>query len=108
MKQIRQYDALTFERPYDKMKINKVESLWHQYDTLIACFWDTEAAEKLYEYTGVELCSHNIDSLLGPGINIHRSPLNGRNFEYLSEDPYLTGKSLCCQAMRLPSAACVC
>ncbi len=60
--------------------------------TLIACTWDVEAAEKLYEYASVELCSHNIDSLLGPGINIHRSPLNGRNFEYLSEDPYLTGK----------------
>lgn len=60
--------------------------------TLIACSWDIEAAEKLYEYASVELCSHNIDSLLGPGINIHRSPLNGRNFEYLSEDPYLTGK----------------
>lgn len=60
--------------------------------TLIACSWDTEAAGKLYEYASVELCSHNIDSLLGPGINIHRSPLNGRNFEYLSEDPYLTGK----------------
>lgn len=60
--------------------------------TLIACAWDIEAAEKLYEYASVELCSHNIDSLLGPGINIHRSPLNGRNFEYLSEDPYLTGK----------------
>ncbi len=60
--------------------------------TLIACAWDTEAAEKLYEYASVELCSHHIDSLLGPGVNIHRSPLNGRNFEYLSEDPYLTGK----------------
>ena len=60
--------------------------------TLIACTWDVDAAEKLYEYVSVELCTHNIDSLLGPGINIHRSPLNGRNFEYLSEDPYLTGK----------------
>lgn len=60
--------------------------------TLIACSWDIEAAEKLYEYASIELCTHHIDSLLGPGINIHRSPLNGRNFEYLSEDPYLTGK----------------
>lgn len=60
--------------------------------TLIACTWDVPAAEKLYEYASVELLSHNIDSLLGPGINIHRSPLNGRNFEYLSEDPFLTGK----------------
>lgn len=60
--------------------------------TLIACTWDVAAAEKLYEYVSVELSSHNIDSLLGPGINIHRSPLNGRNFEYMSEDPFLTGK----------------
>lgn len=60
--------------------------------TLIACTWDTAAAEKLYEYASVELCAQGFDSLLGPGINIHRSPLNGRNFEYLSEDPYLTGK----------------
>lgn len=60
--------------------------------TLIACTWDTEAAEKLYEYASIELCAYGFDSLLGPGINIHRSPLNGRNFEYLSEDPYLTGK----------------
>ncbi len=60
--------------------------------TLIACTWDTETAEKLYEYASVELCAQGFDSLLGPGINIHRSPLNGRNFEYLSEDPYLTGK----------------
>lgn len=60
--------------------------------TLLACAWDTEAAEELYEYLGVELYTHKIDSLLGPGVNIHRSPLNGRNFEYFSEDPYLAGK----------------
>lgn len=60
--------------------------------TLIGCTWDISAAEKLYEYASIELCTHHIDSLLGPGINIHRSPLNGRNFEYISEDPYLTGK----------------
>ena len=60
--------------------------------TAVACTWDVCAAEKLYEYTAVELCTHRIDSLLGPGINIHRVPLNGRNFEYFSEDPYLTGK----------------
>lgn len=60
--------------------------------TLIACTWDTECAEGLYEYAGIEVYTHRIDGLLGPGINIHRSPLNGRNFEYLSEDPFLAGK----------------
>lgn len=59
--------------------------------TLIACTWDMELASRLYEYVGIELYTHDIDALLGPGVNIHRSPLNGRNFEYLSEDPYLTG-----------------
>lgn len=60
--------------------------------TAIACTWDTELAEALYEHISIELCTHNIDSLLGPGINIHRVPLNGRNFEYFSEDPFITGK----------------
>lgn len=57
----------------------------------LACSFDRELAETLYEYIGRELRYNKIDSLLGPGMNIHRSPLNGRNFEYFSEDPYLTG-----------------
>ena len=60
--------------------------------TAIACTWDEELAEEMYSMLSIELCTHNIDSILGPGINIHRLPLNGRNFEYFSEDPYISGK----------------
>ena len=41
---------------------------------------------------GTEMAANNVECLLGPGMNIHRFVLNGRNFEYFSEDPYLTGK----------------
>ncbi len=59
--------------------------------TCLACTWDNALNEKLHSYLGVELRANNVDILLGGGINIHRNPLNGRNFEYFSEDPYLTG-----------------
>ena len=60
--------------------------------TLIACTWDEALAEQLFGHIGEEMLHYQIDTLLGPGINIHRHPLNGRNFEYFSEDPLLTGK----------------
>lgn len=60
--------------------------------TLLACTFDTELVGELYAFTGIEMVKNKVDTLLGPGINIHRHPLNGRNFEYFSEDPYLTGK----------------
>lgn len=59
--------------------------------TLLAATWDVELVEELYVMEGKELVSNNIDVLLGPGMNIRRSPLNGRNFEYFSEDPLITG-----------------
>ena len=60
--------------------------------TLLGCTFNTELVGNLYEMTGKELRLDKIDSLLGPGMNIHRNPLNGRNFEYVSEDPLLTGR----------------
>ena len=60
--------------------------------TLLACSFNTDIVEKLYQWEGMELLLNKIDMLLGPGMNIHRNPLNGRNFEYFSEDPYITGK----------------
>jgi beta-glucosidase len=60
--------------------------------TCLACTFNDELVTDLYALEGVEMTANEIDVILGPGINIHRSPLNGRNFEYFSEDPYLTGK----------------
>lgn len=60
--------------------------------TCLACTWDVELVRELYGYEGMELRKNHIDTLLGPGMNIHRHPLNGRNFEYFSEDPLVTGR----------------
>ncbi len=60
--------------------------------TCLSCSFNTELVKNLYVMEGLELRKNRIDTLLGPGLNIHRNPLNGRNFEYFSEDPLLTGK----------------
>ena len=65
--------------------------------TLLACTFNTDLVEELYSFTGIEMVKNRIDTLLGPGMNIHRHPLNGRNFEYFSEDPFLTGKMAAAQ-----------
>lgn len=59
--------------------------------TMIASTFNKELAEELFGFMGLEMAANKVDCLLGPGMNIHRHPLNGRNFEYFSEDPYLTG-----------------
>ena len=59
--------------------------------TMIASTFNTELIEKLFSFVGLEMAANKVDCLLGPGVNIHRHPLNGRNFEYFSEDPYLAG-----------------
>lgn len=60
--------------------------------TLLACTWNPPLVQELFEFEGQELKQNQIDTVLGPGINIHRNPLNGRNFEYFSEDPLLTSE----------------
>ena len=58
----------------------------------IANSWNVELGEKMGEYLGEEAVAQKVNVLLGPGVNMKRSPLAGRNFEYFSEDPYLAGK----------------
>ena len=59
--------------------------------TALSASWNPKLVRELYTMEGMELCRNEVDTLLGPGVNIHRHPLNGRNFEYYSEDPYLSG-----------------
>lgn len=59
--------------------------------TCLASTFNEELNEELFSFFGTEMISNKVDTILGPGINIHRHPLNGRNFEYFSEDPLVTG-----------------
>ncbi len=58
----------------------------------LASTWNTDLIQKVGAAIGEECQAQDVQILLGPGINIKRSPLNGRNFEYYSEDPILSGK----------------
>ena len=72
--------------------------------TLIASTFNKELIEELFTYVGIEMVANKVDCLLGPGMNIHRHPLNGRNFEYFSEDPFLTGQMASAELRGLHSA----
>lgn len=76
----------------DNLGVNKSEvAICYPSSATIANSWDKNVAYKLGKTLGEEAKNENVNIVLGPGVNIKRSPLGGRNFEYFSEDPYLTG-----------------
>lgn len=72
--------------------------------TLCGCSFNRKLNTRLYALLGLEMTANKVEVLLGPGMNIHRHPLNGRNFEYFSEDPYLTGSIATAQLEGLKSS----
>lgn len=78
---------------HDNLGLNaSVPATCYPTASALANSWDTEMLEALGQHLGLEAASEGVSVLLGPGVNIKRSPLCGRNFEYFSEDPFLSGK----------------
>lgn len=95
----------------DHLGINEsIETVCYPSASALAASFDTEVMEQLGEALGKECQAENVGMLLGPGVNMKRSPLCGRNFEYFSEDPYLAGKMAAAYIRALQSkgvSACV-
>lgn len=83
--------GLRAERYDEKGEKYTVPSIAYPGIQLLANTWSRECARKMGECLADDCIERGVDILLAPGVNIKRHPLNGRNFEYFSEDPYLTG-----------------
>lgn len=83
-------NAMTADGPQG-IRIGTTCTAW-PVSTLLACTWDVDLVEQVGKAAAVEAHNNGIDIWLAPGMNIHRDPLCGRNFEYYSEDPLIAGK----------------
>lgn len=72
---------------------NNTQSTMYPCGILTASTWSRELAERLGHGLGQDAKARGVSILLGPGVNIYRAPMCGRNFEYFGEDPYLTGET---------------
>lgn len=83
--------GLRAERMNDKGEKYTVPAIAYPSIQSLANSWSVECAHEMGECLAADCAEQNVDILLAPGVNIKRHPLNGRNFEYFSEDPYLAG-----------------
>ena len=99
------------EEKSDHLGINEsIKTVCYPSASALAASFDLDVLSELGDALGQECQAENIGMLLGPGLNMKRSPLCGRNFEYFSEDPYLAGKLACAYIKGLQKrgvAACV-
>ena len=99
------------EEKSDHLGINEsIKTVCYPSASALAASFDLDVLFELGDALGQECQAENIGMLLGPGLNMKRSPLCGRNFEYFSEDPYLAGKLACAYIKGLQKrgvAACV-
>jgi len=73
------------------LRLRSTATTWYPSASLLASTWDTSLISAVGKAMGAEALAHGADVILGPAMNIHRHPLCGRNYEYFSEDPLLTG-----------------